>query len=154
MNVEKIETCEMDFSFYIIYRNTITFNFGELTRYYVKTHFTPQFLNGNMTADDVRVQLCRKMLDEGAPQRTICSLLHMSASTVSAIKKAGDAPFEWKKCGRKPCVTEEMKNFIEMTLSADATITDDEMRRFVRRRFGADISVSSVRRTRNLLKFV
>ena len=78
----------------------------------------------------------------------------MSASTVSAIKKAGDAPFEWKKCGRKPCVTEEMKNFIEMTLSADATITDDEMRRFVRRRFGADISVSSVRRTRNLLKFV
>ena len=107
-----------------------------------------------MTADDVRVQLCRKMLDEGAPQRTICSLLHMSASTVSAIKKAGDAPFEWKKCGRKPCVTEEMKNFIEMTLSADATITDDEMRRFVRRRFGADISVSSVRRTRNLLKFV
>lgn len=107
-----------------------------------------------MEGEEARVRNCRKFLKQRLPQRDICHRLGMSASTVSAIKNCEDRPFKFKKPGRKPCITPEMSNYIEMTLSADALVPDDEMTRRLNQKFGTSVSVSSVCRARQALKFV
>ena len=100
-----------------------------------------------------RVRLCQKYLAAGVTQREICDRLQMSLSTVSRIKNANGEPIVLKKGGRKPCITAEMRNFIDLNLSCDATITDGQMTELVNKQFGASVSVASVRRARVDLKF-
>ena len=105
-----------------------------------------------MKAED-RVRLCREFLSDKVDQRTICRRLRMSPGTLSRIQNAGDEPFEFQKRGRKPCITNEMSQFIDLNLSADAMIKDADMTQMVNEKFGTSVSVSSVRRARIALKF-
>ena len=106
-----------------------------------------------MSEEQARVKMCKHMLAQGIPQREICRLLNMSASTISRIKKSGDEPFCIGKRGRKKVVSQEMRDFIEANLSVDAMITDGQMAHLVGERFGMTISDTTVCRVRNELGF-
>ena len=87
--------------------------------------------------------------------RSICTALRMSPVTVQAIKKSAN-PVEYriKKAGRRPVITPEMHQFIDANLSLDSQITDAEMAKMIRDRFHADVSVTTICRCRNALRFV
>lgn len=103
---------------------------------------------------DKRVAACVEMLQRGMTVRSICTALRMSPVTVQAIKKsANSVEYRIKKAGRRPVITPEMHQFIDANLSLDSQITDAEMAKMICDRFHADVSVTTICRCRNALRF-
>ena len=99
-----------------------------------------------------RAQSCRDMLAENVTYTEISRRLRMSSATISAISR-GETGFKESGPGRPRKVTPEMRHFIDVNLSLDATITDAIMTRMVNDHFGVQLGVTTIRRCRHCLGY-
>ena len=90
------------------------------------------------------------MLAENVTYTAISRRLKMSSATISAISR-GEMGFKESGPGRPRKVTPEMRHFIDVNVSLDATITDAIMTRMVNDHFGVQLGLTTIEYLRKML---
>lgn len=98
-----------------------------------------------------RILLASDLLQKGLSQRFVSRTVHLRHGTVSELQKGAHVTASPR--GRPAKVSADVRAFIDMTLSDDASVSDSRMVELVRDKFHVTVGRTTVGRIRRQLRF-